>query len=151
MSKQRVLIISVWALILLNIGVVLFFTLNKPPHPGMHGGTRPFEVISDRLDFDDTQKESFEKLIEDHKSTIHAYDDSIRMAKDGLMSLLKSDMKGLPRNYQDKIAQYQAKIEQAHFNHFVEIKNLCRPDQLPKFDAMIDELPMMFGPKPPHP
>lgn len=151
MSKQRVLIISVWALILLNIGVVLFFTLNKPPHPGMHGGPRPMDVISDKLEFDSSQKAAFEKLVEEHNSIIHAYDDSIRIAKDGMMSLLKSNTKGLPSNYQEKIAQYQAKIEQAHYNHFVKIKNLCHENQLASFDELIDELPRMFGPKPPHP
>ena len=44
------------------------------------------------------------------------------------------------------ISKYQLEIENTHYNHFLEIKKLCKPDQLKYFEELTKELAFYFRP-----
>jgi hypothetical protein len=50
------------------------------------------------------------------------------------------------------LASNQKKIEETHFKHFQDIKKLCTPEQMNRFDDLTEELSRIFGrkPKPRH-
>ena len=50
------------------------------------------------------------------------------------------------------LASNQKKIEETHFKHFQDIKNLCKPNQMNSFNELTEELSRIFGrkPKPRH-
>jgi periplasmic protein CpxP/Spy len=41
----------------------------------------------------------------------------------------------------------QKKIEAVHYNHFKEIKKLCKPDQAEYFESLTGELADFFSPE----
>ena len=148
MTRTRLLSIAVVALVLLNLTTlgVLFF--RKPPHPehGKHGG--PKAVIIERLKFDDDQVTAYEELIKDHRRKIDALDE--RMME--LRGRLYGAHDALPKDSLiAMIGTTQGEIERTHADHFGLIRVLCKPDQLPLFDAMTKDLAGYFRPGQPPP
>lgn len=47
-----------------------------------------------------------------------------------------------------KMCEIQKEIEKTHFQHFLEIKALCRPEQIEDFNLLSEELARIFA-KPP--
>lgn len=120
------------------------------PRPPFHHG--PKEEIIKRLNFDDKQIQQYEVLIQKHRKQIHASELKISKAKKIYFSHLKNNSKEIDTIQLAKIQTAQAEIERTHYMHFLEIKQLCRKDQLPLFTSLIDELGELFshGPPPPH-
>ena len=148
MTRTRLLSIAVVALVLLNLTTLGVLILRKPPHPehGKHGG--PKVVIIERLKFDADQVAAYEELIHDHRVKIDALDE--RMME--LRSRLYGAHNALPKDSLiAMIGETQEEIERTHADHFGRIRVLCKPGQLPLFDAMTKDLAGYFRPGAPPP
>ena len=149
MSKMKLLSIAVIGLLLLNFGTLAFLFLNKPPHPPMGpgpGGEGPKRIIIERLGFDKEQIAQYEKLIDGHRRTIRELDGEIRETKNNLYSTLSSGSQLNKDSLQTRLGEIQKQIETTHYNHFADIKKLCRPEQLKAFDELTKELARFFAP-----
>ncbi len=153
MEKSKLLTIAVFALLLLNLGTLGFLVFGRnagmPPH-GPH--REPKYQIIEQLHFDKAQQQQYEKLILGHRAAISQIEDHARMAKNRLyLQLLKDQTDDQVKDsLVDVLAAYQKQIEQTHFNHFQDIKKICRPDQLDYYYDLTQELSRIFS-KPPHP
>ncbi len=149
MNKIRVLSIAVVLLILLNIGLIVVISLNKPPHPNHpKGNLGPKNIIIERLHFDATQVVAYENLIIQHQETIQSKEDQLRTAKEKLYTLLAVDNQTEKVVLIDKINSIQKEIEEIHFNHFLDIKKLCKENQLKDYTELTNELARLFSPHP---
>jgi len=157
MKTNKFYLIIIVALLCCNL-VLVFFLLNGPQKgpnnrpmggPGMH---EPKRVIIDKLHFDDAQVMQYEEVIEAHFKSISDYDRQINGLKKTLYIQLKSPKEETNQSIiLNQIGEIQEQIEQTHFNHFLEIKNICRPDQMDDFDALSEELVRLFNrEKPPR-
>jgi hypothetical protein len=147
MSKVRILTITTIGLLLLNIAMVVFFFLGRPPRPDFEG---PKTEIIEKLAFDNTQIEAYEKLINSHKSNIVELDEKMKVLKQELYLLLGTDASDLERNEGiQKIIELQKEVELIHYNHFSDIKKLCKGEQIEKFNELSKELAQLFAPKGP--
>ena len=160
MTKVRFLTLSVIALVLLNAAMVVGMVMAQPgpkgddpggPGPGSGGPggpnqQRPKEVVIERLQFDEGQIKEYEQLIEVHKATVKEQDKGIRGAKKELYALLNAEDQTLKEPLIEKIAGHIIVIETAHFEHFAGIRQICREDQLPAFEALTSELSRIFAP-----
>ena len=158
MDKIKLLTFSVIALLFLNLATLgyLFLSGGKASRIDGHdrhmGKPMPREIIIMKLNFDDNQIAEYDKTIKTHQKNIADLDSSIRETKNELYQELKSES----ANNQKKdslisaISTYQSQIETTHFNHFLEIKKICRPDQLDKYMELTDELSKIFS-HPPRP
>lgn len=154
MNKNKVLGISVVILIILNIGILLFFTMSRPPHPPHGGpgmGPQPKEMIIHELDLDHDQIEAYDELISEHRAAIHDAEESMRTSRQALFETLKSDNQSLKDSLIQVIGENQKRIESIHYNHFEDIKKLLKPDQLNNFESLVEELEGIFKPRPPRP
>lgn len=141
MNKIKLLTFSVVALLLLNFGILGFLFLSGP-NQRKH---EPREVVIHELHFDGNQIANYDKLIAVHKMTIQNLNDSIRNCKNELYSQLKSSQnKAITESLFMKIAHFQAQIEQTHYNHFLDIKKLCKTDQLEDYNQLTTKLSEMF-------
>jgi periplasmic protein CpxP/Spy len=141
MSKTAFLKWAVAALVLLNLGTIaFFFTQKRPPH---HVGPR--KVIVDRLHFDAAQIAEYEKLIERHQTSIKQKEQNISVAKSDLYVLLQGADFSKKDSLIARIGAFQMEIEAVHFDHFQEIKSICKPAQLGDFNALTSELARFFG------
>ena len=153
MEKSKLLTIAVFALLLLNLGTLGFLVFGKTPAMPPHGPHRePKYQIIEQLHFDTTQQQQYEKLILGHREAISQIEEHIHMAKNRLyLQLLKDQTDNKAKDSLiDVHATYQKQIEQTHFNHFRDIKKICKPEQLDYYYDLTQELSRIFS-RPPHP
>lgn len=152
MNKTKLLSVAVIALLVLNFGILGFLFLSKKHEP--NGRKIPSVIVIEKLHFDENQIVEYEKIIREHKHLIRNLDDSIKETKNELYQLLneeKIDSAQKDSMYL-KLANYQKQIETTHFNHFLEIKKLCKKEQLADYKNLTEELSRIFSnkPKPKH-
>jgi protein CpxP len=155
MEKTKLLTITAIGLLLLNLGTLGFLFSNHPKENrgNKEGRSKPKEIIIKKLNFDASQQQEYEKLIQWHRNEITRLDENIRQAKNELYSQLNQP----ERNTITKdslitaINSNQKQIEATHFKHFEDIKKLCHPNQLEDFRNLTEELSRIFAPKPHRP
>lgn len=149
MTKLKLLSIAVVGLLILNLCIVGFLFLRKPP--ARLQGPPPSEIDGPRnriveiLHLDHEQVLEYEKLIDQHKNTIKLLNDSISVAKSNLYHTLIGENLIAKNSLVNKIASLQKEIENAHYDHFSKIKKLCKPEQLEYFTELTAELSNFFG------
>jgi hypothetical protein len=145
MTKNAFYIFVITLLLIINLVLVVFIFL-KPPPP--LNRKEPKHFIIERLKLDAGQIAKYEDLIADHRHQIREKDELIREYKHDLYGLLAND--SIPRHVVDSItlaiAKIQKDIEVIHFEHFMDIKALCKPDQIKYFDETSTELQHIFQP-----
>ncbi len=150
MSKLKLLTIAVIGLLIINLCVVAFLLLRKPPHrpdgkPPMTQ-TGPKKIIIERLHFDREQSAQYEGLIEKHQAVIKSLNDSIKIAKNDLYSSLTNENFTGKDSLIVSLGLLQRKVEMTHYDHFASIRNLCKPEQIEDFKKLTKELARFFAP-----
>ena len=150
-KKKFYLMVSI-ALLCCNL-ILVFFLLQGPKINRNEGPMRrqpnPKMVIIEKLHFDDNQVKAYEQLIDVHQNEIQQHDRAINDLKRQLYLQLKSaNQETKSEELIAKMCEIQSEIERAHFQHFFEIRALCRPDQIDDFDSLSEELARILG-KPP--
>ncbi len=139
MSKTRLLTILVIGLMLLNLGIIGFMVLNKPPHLGERRG-RPGKLIVERLNFDKKQTAQFNTLLRTHRSKTKAVLNEMRDSKNQLFALLKSEDQSKKDSLINIIGSLQKELEVLHFQHFTDIKAICKPEQINDYNQFVSEM-----------
>lgn len=148
MNKSTFYTIIITGLLISNI-LLLIFAL-KPSGPRGFDPDRPRNIIIGRLKLDEEQVRRYDELIQAHRAEIAAKDREIMRCKSELYTYLTQDKGPAPLDsLSGKIGQLQQEVEKIHYAHFLEIRALCRPDQLPAFDALSGDIAGIFNP--PHP
>ena len=154
MEKTKLLTITVFGLLLLNLGTLSFLFFNsRKEHRPPHDRHNPKEIIIDKLHFDAAQQKEYAKLIEWHRGEITKLDGNIRKAKNELYSQLSQPETNIivKDSLIAVIISNQKQIEETHFKHFEDIKKLCHKDQMKDFNDLTEELGRIFAPKPHQP
>jgi Spy/CpxP family protein refolding chaperone len=155
MERTKLLTITVFGLLLLNIATLGFLFLNGPKPGRMPHERRPQpkEIIIARLHLNAAQQKKYEKLIHWHRGEIRQLDDSIRQTKNELYSCLSEKTINIKTkdSLMLQLSSYQKQIEATHFKHFEDLKKLCKPEQQEDFKALTEELSGIFAPKPHRP
>lgn len=147
MTKIRFFYLLILLLVVINLwqlfaGLMANRRENRP---------EPKEMIISKLKLDENQIVSYEKLISDHRSKVQSKDVLLLQAKKNFYNTLKN-----PRvkeiEVEDKLMKInliQKEIERIHYDHFLQIRALCKENQQPLFDELTKDLPQLFHPKPP--
>lgn len=153
MDKVKLLTVIVIGLLLVNIAT-LGFIFFSGPKKGREQGKRPMprEIIIEKLHFDSNQIAAYDKTIKAHQRAIENLDREIRNAKNELYKQLNDTQinNQIKDSLLQQISNFQKHIETTHFNHFLEIKQLCHPDQLESYSELTEELSKIFS-HPPRP
>ncbi len=149
MSKLKLLTIAVIGLLAINIGVVSFLLLRKPPlppagRPSVRKENGPKKLIIERLHFDKDQVAAYELLIAEHQVAVKALKDSISHTKNSLYQSLKNETFSNKDSLISQLSNLQKRIELVHYEHFTQIKKICRPEQKEAFNALTSELAFYF-------
>lgn len=153
MSKIKILTVAVLLLFVLNAATLAFILFSPGPHPErrcrMQGP--PDAYISEKLGFTGAQKEAYLVLDAGHRTRVMAIRDSMHVLRNGVFSLLleeKTDSAAVSL-LMERGCRIKSSEIQSHYEYFIGIKNLCRPDQLESYRGMIREL--ASSPDPPGP
>ncbi|MFY8036113.1 MAG: hypothetical protein ACOVMQ_03040 [Cyclobacteriaceae bacterium] len=155
MSREKLLTLAVISLLLINACTIGFFFFAKPPHgpggPPPFGRMEPKNQIVESLHFDQQQITDYENLISQHRQTIRELNDRMLEAKSSLYQSLAGGNGAMKDSLINTLGSLQMQIETTHYNHFKDIKALCRPDQLAYFDKLSENLANFFNADKPRP
>jgi len=147
MDKIKLLTYAVIGLLLLNVGIIgfLFITRSNRNPEGNH--RRPKEIIAEKLHFDVNQIEKYDSIIHIHKYKIDSLDSKNREIKSALYSQLKLPVVNtiVKDSLITLFLSNQKRIEEVHFQHFQDIKSICKASQLQDFNSLTQELGKMFS------
>src|SRR5215216_615861 len=146
--RQRWLLVLVAILLLTNIATLSIYWIKKPDHdggPGRDSGNREKKMgqfMVDQMKFDATQEASYWKLRDSMIAIQKPVMDSIRSSKKRFFDLLNQPdaTDSLLIAHTNQIAELHKKLDLVTFRHFQKVRNICRPDQLQKFDTVIKEI-----------
>ena len=147
MDKIKLLTYAVIGLLLLNVGIIGFLFFSRPNRNPEVNHRKPKEFISEKLHFDANQNEKYESIIPIYKDKIDSLDAINRKLKSELYSQLKLQVvnSAIKDSIINLFLANQKQIEQLHFKHFLDIKNICKASQLNDFNALTQELGKMFS------
>lgn len=144
--NRKYFYLIIFCLLLFSNFILLYFVMQKPK--GGFNPDEPKNIIIEKLNFDEQQVNSYQKLINQHRKDINENDAKILELKNELYSFLKDDVKDNEiDSLTTQIGKIQKQIELVHFNHFLDIKTLCKPQQLSNFNDLSNELTKIFNHK----
>lgn len=146
MSRNTFYLICILALLALNLFIIGRFFWGAPPkHPEPR-----FEII-ERLGLDEEQIVQYDSLIRQHRRDIRNREKEQRMLRTALYAALQSEVKANPSDsLLHALVQVQQEIELIHFNHFRDLRAVCKPEQEPAYQDLLQDLSEIFSPKPPR-
>ena len=143
MEKTKLLTLAVVALLLLNFGTLGFLVLHlshrgdSTPHERDHNG--PADFIIRELNFNETQKTEFMKLVEAHRKNAEVLQKKDRENHENLFNALGNNDTVFINNTLRTLGDTQINLSKTTFLHFQEVRALCTPEQQSKFNSIIHE------------
>lgn len=147
MNKNTFFIIVITGLLISNI--LMFFYIgfvkkNNNPVPA-----RPRDIVIEKLALSPEQINIYDELITVHRREIKTRNQEIIRIKNELYSTyLMKENEAAKDSLIQEILTTQKEIEQIHFNHFKDIKNICRKDQLIKCEEFFEEITSIYPQRP---
>ena len=130
--------------ILVIVNLILFYFIFDMKDQRFHPDKPKNEIIK-RLRFDKKQIAEYELTITKHRMNTHKLGEQIQELKQELYSHLNKNQKdSATDNLVLQISQKQGELEFIHYNHFLEIKSICRQGQLDEFEQLTKDLSDIF-------
>ena len=142
MNRLKFLTILVVGLFISN--GILFFMIMKE-HQGKEG---PKNIIIKSLHFDKEQIRKYEVLIQKHRNAINDNEKLMRNLRSKLyLNLQNEPNQNLVDSFISKISTQQSVADNINYNHFLEIKQLCKSNQQKDFNELTNEIVNLFSSK----
>jgi periplasmic protein CpxP/Spy len=125
-----------WYLVLLliamNTGLLAMLWLRPGGRPGQHGKIPVAEV----LQFDAGQRQALEALQAPHFALTDSLRGVARVQRDSLFKRLRGGAPdpAVAERHLQALTSATGRIEAEIFDHFRQVRLLCKPEQLPLFD-----------------
>lgn len=142
--KTKLLPILLGVLLVMN-GILIFLLIKKPHENRRPNPNRSF--LTEQLQFTKNQKEEFRELDKTHRGFMQEIDREIRQEKDELFSSY-SDGNISPEKKINAIGTLEAKKEAEIHRFFSAVRELCKENQVDKFDNIIKQALKGGGRKP---
>lgn len=143
-SRQKWLLVLVGILLVTNIITLSIFWFNKKPKKDDNPNQRPRmgKFIVDQMKFDSTQEAVYWVMRDTMMSNQRPVWDSIRAAKLRFFDLVNQPnaSDSLLRARASEVMAYQVKLDSITLRHFQQVRTLVHPDQVQKFDTVIQEI-----------
>ncbi len=142
MNKSKFLILIIIGLLISN--GTLFFMFTKE-HKRKDG---PKAIIINKLHLDAEQVKKYDVYIQEHRKAIKANEIAMNALRSKLYKQLNGEQDSAKiDSLVSIIAEQQNAAEHVNYNHFLEIKNLCKPSQVNDFKELSDDIANLFSSK----
>ena len=155
MKREKLLIIVVIALFVLNLVSLGFLFSGNFIGAKKNGPGKPDKIIIDGLKLDQNQINQFNAIREGHHQKMMSIEKQEEKARVAFFESLKAEP--IDTVQADSFIRFMStcKLEkdQLTFEHFKELKAICRPDQIPLYNEVIDKVAkilMRGGPRGMH-
>jgi len=144
-ARNKVYVLLIGILLLSNLALVAFFVVNKPEKKEVkrdRPGGYMKEALKNEVGFDDQQMAKFDEMAAKHKQQMRPLFEDISKTKESFYKLLsQSDTPDSTLNTSAReIGEKQRLLDLKIFTHFQNIRELCTPEQRPKFDTLVQRV-----------
>jgi|SRR5882724_10672228 len=140
--RQKWLLLLVIILLLTNITTLSIFWFVKPKKAAPSERVRMGTLIVNELKLDKDQEAAYWKLRDTLISQQRPIMDSMRAAKKRFFELLSNPNinDSILEASSNKTLALQKRLDFLTFQHFQQVRTLCKPEQLPKLDTVVKEI-----------
>ncbi|MEO9144009.1 MAG: hypothetical protein ABI237_00495 [Ginsengibacter sp.] len=143
-AKIKSLIIIIIFLLITNIAMLIFFLAAGKPTDRMqknHGPNGMYNALQNEVGFTKDQLDQYQALRTEQWTKARPLFDQLRNSKKNFYHLMYSSTNSdsLINANADSIAQKQKALDVHMFRYFKNVRNICQPGQLPKFDSTISK------------
>lgn len=140
-NKSKILLTIIGILLVANIALISFFLLKKDggkheKHPDRQ--TMIANFLKNEIGFSAGQLQQYDTLSSKHKENIKVMFDSLKSSKDKQFKQLATGnfSDSVMNSVAEQSAGSQKMMELQMFNHLKNVRLLCTPEQLLKFDSL---------------
>ena len=152
--NNKVLLFIVAILLLANVAMLFYFLwMREPTKHNAHGDQRQKTAITEFLQkeigFNSAQMKAFDTIRQKHRQKMRPLFDDIKTAKVQFYGFLTSPevSDSVLKRAASVIGEKQALLDMQTFQNFKEVRSLCTPGQMPKYDSLIvNEISQMWFP-----
>jgi protein CpxP len=141
LTKTKVLIFVIMVLLVANVAMLLSFGMKKPEKQNEHGrGPNVMSsILQEQVGFSNQQMDKLKDLRKQHWDKMHQLFEVMRQAKIGFyQNISKPEISDSTLQTEAaKIGETQQAIDIQTFRNFRELRALCTPEQLPRYDSLI--------------
>lgn len=141
-NKSKIFLTIIGILLVANIAMVSFLLMKKdggkPDKPRTDRRTMIADFLKTEIGFDTVQLQQYDTLSKTHKDNMKKMFESLRSTKDKQFKELTAAnfSDSIMNNIADRSAASQKIMELQMFNHLKNVRLLCKPEQLPRFDSL---------------
>lgn len=149
-SKTAILFAVIAILVTMNVGLMVFMWFQQRPDNGP-AGPAAARILVKELNFDQAQQEKYQQLQKQLSDSLNPIRESERHIHDRFFEMMHAEHpdSALVAATIDSMGHIRAMIEYYTFSHFRQVRALCNPEQVKKFDQIIAETMRRLGPPPP--
>lgn len=153
LKQNKLLFKLIIFLVFMNVAIVVFFILRKPPMP--FEGRRPdrninevFGVLKDELQLNATQIEQLKTLREDFFLTESKLGKTIKSQRDSMNEIMFNAQTDtvLVKAIAKRVSENEYKMEILRFEQAKTLKTICTPAQMKKFESLVMDIRDYFKP-----
>ncbi|GAB4376953.1 MAG: hypothetical protein Kow0042_23920 [Calditrichia bacterium] len=168
-KQNRYLWITITVLVVINLVTLSLLWMGRPVGPKQGHGPLPpnqdrqriRQLLQEQLSFTDEQIERYLALRQEHRQETRRLDAEIRELKRKMFDRVLEEQAppAISDSLLNLVLAKQAELEKVTFQHFLDLKNLCGPEQREKLKLLMHEalrpeapprMPEGKGPSPPH-
>ena len=148
-KQKKILVFTIIVLVILNVASLLMLWTGKPDrgwdrkrgHP-FRDGDRIENLLKRELGFSDDQAKKYISLRKDHRKKTRQINHEVRELKRQMFDqAMQNDNQSTISDSLLILTQTkQAEIEKITFNHFLDLKEICEPDQLEGLKKLMHKL-----------
>ena len=144
-TKNRSLVSIIIFLLISNITILIFFLCLSDGRKGFHGKEDKNTVsvfLQKEIGFNKQQMDEYQKLRATHMQSVKPLFDDIRSAKESFYNLLyiNNVADSTVNKAAAVIGEKQMVLDMQMFSLFKNVRNLCTPQELPKFDSLFKKV-----------
>lgn len=145
MLKQRVLIISIVILVVINLAMMSFMWFTRegkgPRIRRLSSEKRTERVLEKRLKLNEDQLVQFKEAREMHFEMTNPliesiHDNRVKLNSREAFRLSKTEVE----NITESIGKLTTELEQYNFTHIQKLRSICNEEQKKKFDMLISKM-----------
>lgn len=140
-NRSKVFLVIIGILLIANIAMLSFFLMKKDNGRNEKRPDRKAMIadfLKKEIGFNQAQLQQYDTLSDRHRDNVRKMYDNHRSSKDNQFKQLAAGnfSDSIINNVADQSAASQKIMELQMFNHLKNIRALCTPEQLPKFDSL---------------
>ena len=140
-TKTKTLVTIIVFLLITNIAMLIFFIMSNGPIEKKQRNQQNgmYNSLKNDVGFSKEQLDKYQLLRKEQIGKVRPLFNEVRNAKKDFYGLIYSE--NIPDSLinadADSIAQKQKSLDMQMFGYFQNIRNICKPDQIQKFDSTL--------------